>query len=110
MGDPDGAPRCRQAHIDAAEREPAHYAPDHLNLVFLHASRRRSAAAIAALDAAERADPTYLRQHLGGFIGAALADPGPADPALWSALAATARRLGLEQPARAAAARAAATP
>jgi tetratricopeptide (TPR) repeat protein len=68
-GDLDGAIAALDASIAAGLRDPAHYAPDHLNLAFLLEQRGATAAAIEHLRAAARADPAYVRARAPGLAG-----------------------------------------
>lgn len=70
LGDEQGAAAVLEAHIAAARREPAHYAPDHLNLFYLYARSGQRARALDALHAAEAEDPAYCREHVPGLLGA----------------------------------------
>jgi tetratricopeptide (TPR) repeat protein len=63
LGDLDGAIRALETLIATAAREPAHYAPDHLNLAFTLVRRGEPDRAIAHLRAAA-IDPDYLRGAL----------------------------------------------
>ena len=106
-GDVAGAIAVLEANIAAGLREPAHYAPDHVNLAFLRATHGQAARAAGDLRAALRADPGYCRDHLAGLTRAALADPTITDASFWTTLADVDRRLGLDEAASAAAGRAA---
>lgn len=68
-GDLDGATAALEASIAAGLREPAHYAPDHLNLAFLREQRGDTAAAIERLEEAAHADPAYFRNTAPRMIG-----------------------------------------
>lgn len=74
-GDLDGAIAVVQANVDARLREPAIYAPDWLNLAFLHARRGDVERAIAALRACAEADPLYFHQHAPGLPRGEVAAP-----------------------------------
>ena len=87
--------------IATGAREPAHYAPDHLNLAITLARRGPAdeSRAIEHLHAAA-VDPGYLRGALPKLAGPALDDIH--SPAFLHELAATARSVGLADLAQAA--------
>lgn len=95
LGDGEGAVAVLEAHVAAARREPAHYAPDHFNLFYLHARSGRRTRALEALRAAVAADPSYCRERLPGLTRALSQGPPIEDAAFWSELAAVGRQLGL---------------
>ena len=82
-GDLDGAIATIQADIDAHGRPAASYAPDHLNLALLRATRGDGAGAALELQRAEAADPAYFSGSIAPWTKAALANVQLADAALW---------------------------
>jgi tetratricopeptide (TPR) repeat protein len=62
LGDLDGAIAELVTQV-AGHREPAHYAPDWLNLAYLYTQKGDLPRAREALAAARRADESYVRQH-----------------------------------------------
>jgi tetratricopeptide (TPR) repeat protein len=102
LGDVDGALAVLQAHLDARQRDPAHYAPDHLNLAFVRATRGQYREAAAHVQAAARADPAHARRQLPGMIQAALRTPSITDAAFWITVGDVLRDLGLHSASHAA--------
>ncbi|MBV8758386.1 MAG: tetratricopeptide repeat protein [Deltaproteobacteria bacterium] len=105
MGDADGAIRAIETLLAHGDRDPAHYAPDHLNLAIALVHRGQIDRAIVHLRAA-MVDPTYLRGALPKLAGSLLDSPGVQSPAFFHALADAARTAGLPELAVAADARA----
>lgn len=66
-GDSDGAIAALQNNIDARLREPAHYAPDWLNLAFLYVERGQLDRARDALARARSADAVYYDAHIAAM-------------------------------------------
>ena len=95
MGDVDGAIRALETLIATGGREPAHYAPDHLNLAVTLVHRGETERAIEHLRAAA-VDPDYLRGALPRMAGPLLAAPD-IPPAFFRALADVARTAGLPE-------------
>ncbi|HSN29663.1 MAG TPA: glycosyltransferase family 39 protein [Kofleriaceae bacterium] len=94
IGDIDGAIRALETLIATGGREPAHYAPDHLNLAVTYAHRGQPDRAIEHLRAAA-VDPSYLRGALPRIAGPLLAASDVQSPAFFQALADVARTAGL---------------
>ena len=95
MGDTDGAIHALETLIATGGREPAHYAPDHLNLAVTLVHRGQTDRAIQHLRAAA-VDPEYLRGALPRMAGPLLA-AGDIPPAFFHALAEVARTAGLPE-------------
>lgn len=95
MGDVDGAIRALETLIATGGRDPAHYAPDHLNLAVALVQRGQTDRAIAHLRAAA-IDPEYLRGTLPRMAGPLLA-ASAVPPAFLHALAEVARTAGLPE-------------
>lgn len=93
VGDVDGAIRALETLIATGGREPAHYAPDHLNLAVTLVHRGQTERAIQHLRAAA-VDPAYLRGALPRLAGPLLGAPD-VPPAFFRALADVARTAGL---------------
>jgi len=85
QGDIDGAIATLQQSIDAHLRDDAHYAPDHLNLAFLHIQRGNTVAAIDHLRAAARADINYVHGTLPRMASSLRGAPN-IDPAFLQAV------------------------
>ncbi|HEY7957089.1 MAG TPA: glycosyltransferase family 39 protein [Polyangia bacterium] len=100
QGDLDGAIAAIEANVATHLREPAHYAPDYLNLAFLHAKRGQLAAAAEDLRSAARADPVFTRAELGQMVESAANDPALADAGFWLSVGDVARDLGDRELAR----------
>ena len=94
MGDIAGAIRALEALIAAGTREPAHYAPDHLNLALALARRGDLDRAGPHLRGA-MADPAYLRGALPRMWGQ-LVEASGRSPELSRQLADIARAVGCE--------------
>jgi len=95
MGDVDGAIRALETLIATGGREPAHYAPDHLNLAVTLVHRGETDRAIQHLRAAA-VDPDYMRGALPRMAGPLLAAPD-VPPAFFQALADVAGTVGLPE-------------
>jgi len=94
MGDIDGAIRALETLIGTGAREPAHYAPDHLNLAVTLAHRGQIERAVVHLRAAA-VDPEYLRGALPRIAGPLLGSGDVKSPAFFHALADVARTAGI---------------
>ena len=94
MGDVDGAIRALETLIATGGREPAHYAPDHLNLAVTLARRGQIDRAIQHLRAAA-VDPEYLRGALPRMVGPLLGTDDVKAPAFFHAVADVARTAGI---------------
>jgi tetratricopeptide (TPR) repeat protein len=95
MGDVDGAIHALETLIATHAREPAHYAPDHLNLAVTLVHHGQTDRAIEHLRAAA-IDPAYLRGALPRMAGPLLGAPD-VPPAFLHALADVARTAGLPE-------------
>jgi tetratricopeptide (TPR) repeat protein len=62
-GDLEGAIEVVKAQVETRLREPAHYAPDWMNLAFLYVQKGRIEEARAAFRAAQAADPVWVAEH-----------------------------------------------
>jgi 4-amino-4-deoxy-L-arabinose transferase-like glycosyltransferase len=62
-GDLDGAADVLREQVQFPRHEPAHYAPDYLNLAFVQAQRGDLAAAREAWNSAKSADPEWFAAH-----------------------------------------------
>jgi tetratricopeptide (TPR) repeat protein len=69
-GDLGGAIVALQESVDAGLRDASHYAPDHLNLAFLHAQRGELDIAARELRLSAEADPVYFREAGTGMTRA----------------------------------------
>ncbi len=94
VGDLDGAIHALETLIATGGREPAHYAPDHLNLAVTYVHRGQPDRAIEHLRAAA-VDPSYLRGALPRIAGPLLGASDVQSPAFFRALADVARTAGL---------------
>jgi 4-amino-4-deoxy-L-arabinose transferase-like glycosyltransferase len=93
-GDLDGAARILRTHIAAARREPAYYAPDHLQLAFVEARLRAFDAAAGDLREATTLDPRFVRSRIEDLTHALLGDPAVDDAGFLAVLADVAGALG----------------